>query len=131
MNYILDTHCFLWSAFRPEKLSRRVESIILDIDNEIFVSAVSFWEISLKYAIGKLELEGVEPPDLVEVAEKMGFEVMGLDAVDAASFCRLPLQEHRDPFDRILIWQAINSGKTLVSKEKFLEYKQSGLMVVW
>jgi PIN domain nuclease of toxin-antitoxin system len=128
----MDTHCFLWSAFSPEKLSKSVRSILLDGDNDIFVSAVSFWEISLKYAIGKLELEGVEPSELIDVAESMGFEIVSLGASESASFYRLPVGEYRDPFDRMLIWQAVNSGKVLISKDiKFSEYKQYGLKVIW
>ena len=132
MNYIMDTHCFLWSAFSPEKLSTTARSIILDVNNDIFVSAVSFWEISLKYAIGKLELQGVDPSELLNVAESMGFETIPLGSSEAASFFKLPVGGHRDPFDRMLIWQAVNSGKTLLSKDiKFSEYKQYGLKAVW
>jgi PIN domain nuclease of toxin-antitoxin system len=128
----MDTHCFLWTAFSPEKLSKTVKSIILDGDNDIFVSAVSFWEVSLKYAIGKLELHGVDPAELIDVAESMGFETVSLGASDAASFFRLPVGGHRDPFDRMLIWQALNLGTVLISKDiKFSEYKQYGLKVVW
>ena len=128
----MDTHCFLWSAFSPEKLSKTVRSILLDGDNDIFVSAVSFWEISLKYAIGKLELQGVEPSELIDVAESMGFEIVSLGASESASFYRLPVGGHRDPFDRMLIWQTVNSEKVLISKDvKFSEYKQYGLKVIW
>ena len=62
MNYLLDTHSFLWVLFDDEKLSERSREIIKDPDNDIFVSVITYWEISLKYAIGKLELEGINLP---------------------------------------------------------------------
>ncbi len=132
MNYIIDTHCFLWSAFSPEKLSITAKSLILDPDNDIFVSAISFWEISLKYAIGKLDLEGVDPSELTDVADRMGFNLISLGVSESASFFKLPIVGHRDPFDRMLVWQAINLGKVLISKDaKIYEYEAHGLKVVW
>ena len=53
MRFLLDTHSFLWTLFSPDKLSKRARTSILDPENEVFVTVVSFWEISLKYALGK------------------------------------------------------------------------------
>jgi len=132
MNYIVDTHCFLWSAFSPEKLSKTAKAIILDPGNDIYVSAVTFWEISLKYAIGKLDLDGVDPTELTDVADKMGFELIPLGVSESSSFFNLLMVGHKDPFDRMLVWQAIKSGKVLVSKDtKIYEYEKYGLKVVW
>jgi len=76
----------LWSAFTPRRLSRSAHAAIMDPENNIFVSAVTFWEIALKHALGKITLEAVTPDDLPEVARRMGFDLLRLDADDAASF---------------------------------------------
>lgn len=61
MSYLLDTHCFLWSLFAPGRLSRRVQALIADPSNAVAVSSVTFWEIALKHAMGKLDLERIAP----------------------------------------------------------------------
>lgn len=132
MNYLLDTHTFLWTAMSPEKLSHNARDIILDMTNDILVSVVTFWEVSLKFTIGKLELQGITPEDLPEAATQMGFDLRILTPEDAATFYRLPRLPHKDPFDRMLIWQAIRENLTLVSKDADLNlYQAHGLRLVW
>lgn len=132
MKYLLDTHTMLWSIFSPGSISAKADKIITNPDNVIYVSAVSFWEISLKYNIGKLELRNYTPEDMPVLAEKSGFEVLNLTPEDASSFYRLPKEVHRDPFDRMLIWQAIRNKLTVVSKDsRFKEYESYGLKVSW
>ena len=80
MKYLIDTHIFLWSLFSPEKISRHVAKIIVKSGNRIFVSTISFWEISLKFSLNKLELEGITPDELPEFASKMSFELLSLSA---------------------------------------------------
>ena len=132
MRLLLDTHSFLWAAFCPETLSHRGKEAILDQGNDVLVSVITFWEISLKHALGKLELHDVTPEDLPEAARKMGLEIMPITPSDAASFGRLPREGHRDPFDRMLVWQAINQDCTLVSKDASLQvYGERGLKLLW
>ena len=132
MNYLLDTHAFLWAAFSPRKLSRRAREAIVDPDNEILVSVVTFWEISLKFGLGKIELEGIAPEDLPDVARRMGCEVLDLDAEDAASFHKLPRAGHKDPFARMLVYQAIRRHKRLISRDAALAvYAPQGLELLW
>ena len=69
MNCLLDTHTFLWAAMDPEKLSRRARVTILDAANDIHVSVVTFWEVSLKFALGKIALQGTTPEDLPDVED--------------------------------------------------------------
>lgn len=131
MKYLLDTHIFLWTLFEPEKLRTETAKIIKNPENSIYVSTVTFWEISLKYALGKLELEGVTPEELPVFSDKMNFSVLDLSTEDAATFYKLPRQTHKDPFDRIIIWQAINNKLTLISKEKSIpEYQTFGLSLL-
>ena len=62
---LLDTHCFLWSVIEPRKLSPRLRKFIVDPANQIHLSTISFWEIALKFALGKLDLTGCTPDELV------------------------------------------------------------------
>jgi PIN domain nuclease of toxin-antitoxin system len=132
MNYLIDTHTFLWAVFDPDRLGSTAGTILQDPDHIIHVSAVSFWEISLKYAIGKLELLNILPDQFPEVAKQMEFEILNLTSQAAATFYRLTKVGHQDPFDRMIIWQAIQQKMALISKDKqFKHYKEIGLKVVW
>ncbi len=132
MNLLLDTHVFLWSLFTPEKLSEAITRKKKSPKNDVAVSVVTFWEISLKFALGKLELIGVKPEDLPDFADQMNLETLPITAAEASSFHRLPRLSHKDPFDRIIIWQAIQREMTLVSKDRdFKSYRQFGLRTLW
>lgn len=132
MNYLLDSHTFLWAAFSPDKLSTKVRNEIRSAENQVSVSSVSFWEISLKYTLGKIELSNCTPADMPGIATQMGIEIIQLGAQETASFYQLPKVAHKDPFDRMIIWQAINQQRVLVSKDaNFPEYRQFGLKVLW
>lgn len=128
MNYLIDTHIFLWSLFTPEKMSRSAAGILKDPGNRILVSTITFWEIALKYSLNKLKLKGVKPDELPEYANTMSFDILGLSTEDAASFYHLPRMSHKDPFDRMIIWQAIREKMVLISKDsKISAYEQFGL----
>ena len=128
MDYLLDTHIFLWAAMTPGKLNDSTRLILEDDANTIYVSVITFWELSLKFGIGKLELQGILPDAFPAAAESMGFSVLPMNQEHAASFYSLPRENHKDPFDRMLIWQAINQGITLISKDSaFSDYCDLGL----
>ncbi|HEU0186898.1 MAG TPA: type II toxin-antitoxin system VapC family toxin [Gallionellaceae bacterium] len=132
MIYLLDTHAFLWAAFSPGKLSSKVKSEIRSAENGVCVSTITFWEISLKFALGKIELSNCTPDHMPQIAEQMGFEIIQPSAQETASFYQLPKVAHKDPFDRMIIWQAIQQQLPLVSKDaNFPEYKKFGLQVLW
>ena len=132
MNYLLDTHVFLWTLFNDELLSKNAVSIISNPENTVLVSVISFWEISLKYNAGKLSLEGVLPDELPAYAEKAGLEIMNVTPAEVSSFYKLPILKHKDPFDRLLVWQCINNNICLISKDSDLaEYKNYGLQIMW
>jgi PIN domain nuclease of toxin-antitoxin system len=132
MTYLLDTHTFLFCAFDSLKLGKKARQLILNRENSISVSVVSFWEISLKFSLGKLSLTNISPEEMPRICEEMGFEILELSALDAASFCELQRLQHKDPFDRMLIWQAIRRKLTLISKDvSFKEYEGLGLKVVY
>jgi PIN domain nuclease of toxin-antitoxin system len=101
--------------------------------NEIAISAVSLWETALKYSVGKLIIESFDIREIPKYCKKMGFELIPLDPVDALNSLQLPLKEnHKDQFDRMLIYQCIQNKYTLVSKDSRLKlYKDDGLNYIW
>jgi PIN domain nuclease of toxin-antitoxin system len=132
MNYLLDTHAFIWALTYKSKLSLLVQQIIENADNNIFVSSITFWEISLKSSIGKLKLEGVLPDALPKLALQTGFQLIELLPNESSSYHNLNLQIHKDPFDRMLIWQAIQRDLILVSKDEHIhQYQSVGLRILW
>jgi PIN domain nuclease of toxin-antitoxin system len=133
MKLLLDTHALIWSIVAPELLSENARAAITDPSHQVAASAVSFWEIAIKSALGKLTLTGTSPQGLVEAAQDQGFELLPLDAQLAASVAELPLApQHRDPFDRMLVWQAIRLGHTLVSRDRrIIQSGADGLRVLW
>jgi PIN domain nuclease of toxin-antitoxin system len=132
MIFLIDTHTFLWSILDPDRLGTKARDILQKTDNRIFVSVISFWEISLKVALGKMSLINLLPEQLLESANQLDFETLPLSTSEAATFYKLPKIGHKDPFDRLIIWQAIQNKMPLISKDKsFKEYKVSGLKLIW
>jgi PIN domain nuclease of toxin-antitoxin system len=130
--FLVDTHILLWALFEPEKLSPTARQLLSDMDNPVHVSAISLWEIFLKYALGKLHLEDCNPEQLLDAAVKMGVAPLPLAVDEAASFHQLPKLTHKDPFDRMLVRQAIFRGLTLISRDSALvEYRKFGLELVF
>lgn len=131
MNYLVDTHIFLWSLFSSRKISKKLKVILLNPEVIKYVSAITFWEISLKFKLGKIELSGILPDRLPGLAQEVGFEILNLDADTASSFFKLPKLKNKDPFDRMLAWQAIKHNYHLMTKDPdFAHYKDYGLKVV-
>jgi len=130
MKYLLDTHYLIWTLTDTKKISKKIVNVITDPGNEIAVSVISFWEISLKSSIGKLTITGFSPEDLPSACLQMGFTIMPISAEDASKYHHLLASHHRDPFDRMLIWQAINNNYTLISADKTIrKYITEGLLM--
>ena len=124
---LLDTCTFLWLA-GGSSLSPAAAAAVRDPSHDVYLSAASVWEIVTKYRAGKLPLP--EPPDQLVAAERdlRGIEALPFD--DAAAFqgMRLP-QLHRDPFDRMLIAQAIALGLAIVTPDPLIT--QYPVRVIW
>jgi len=132
MRLLLDTHTFLWSYSDIGKIPHLAKERIEEPDNEVFVSSISFWEISLKISIGKLKPKGRHPSELVEVARSLGMIPIPLTPQESATYGDLTESTHFDPFDRMLIWQAICRGLTLVSGDReFRRFEKDGLRILW
>ena len=132
MKYLLDTHVFLWATSQPKLLPAIVAATITDLNNDVFVGSVTFWEIAIKVRAGKLDIGKNKPGDLPFRAVDMGFILMGLSPEETATMGQLAEDTHFDPFDRMLIWQAIQRDLTLISSDpEFAKFKKDGLKLLW
>lgn len=112
MRVLLDTHALLWSLSGDPQLSTTARSIIEDLENEVFVSSVSAWEIAIKRALGKLEA----PTELGAAVIDAGLLPRLLRFEDCERLDQLP-PLHRDPFDRMLVAQALVDGMPIVTRD--------------
>ncbi len=119
MRLLLDTHAFLWILWDDPKLSARARAAFVDPDNTVFLSAVSAWEITVKHGLGKLPLPD-DPERLVpEARERLRIQPLALEEAAVLAVNRLP-DVHRDPFDRMLVCQAIAHGLTIVTDDHLI-----------
>lgn len=130
MNILIDTHIFLWALFSPQKLSSEIQEALIKADR-VWVSSISFWEVSLKFGLGKLELKGLSPEDLPKAAQISGFKILECDAQLFASSHQLENIGHKDPFDRLIIHTAIQNQLILISEDTaFADYIPLGLKLL-
>lgn len=115
MTLLLDTQLFLWVTLDSKKLSRTARKLMADAD-AILISAVSITEAAIKASIGKLS---ANPDELVSMIARSGFRELPLTATHGALLAKLPAI-HRDPFDRLLIAQALCEGHKLVTADELL-----------
>jgi PIN domain nuclease of toxin-antitoxin system len=117
--FLLDTHVFLWLIQGDPQLSDRVRAIIADDDNQLNFSVVSIWEIAIKLNIGKLKIEhSIE--DIYQLLAQLKIEILPIQRSDLDRYLKLPLH-HRDPFDRLIIAQAIDRELILISADGSFE----------
>jgi PIN domain nuclease of toxin-antitoxin system len=132
VSYLVDTHIFLWSIISPKKISQKIRKILNDPESTKYISVLSFWEISLKFSLDKIDLVGILPEELPDIAKKANFDIIDLDSQTASSYYKLPKSKNKDPFDRMLAWQAIREDFHLLTKDQdFADYKNHGLKIVW
>ena len=112
MNLLLDTHALLWWLDDNPTLSVEAREAIVDGRNIVFVSAVVIWEVRIKQALGKLQL----PSNFREVLDSQAFDELPLTVDHAHRLAELP-PHHRDPFDRMLVAQAIDERLTIVTRD--------------
>ena len=128
MRVLLDTHAFIWWVNGSERLPRRARRAIDNDSNVIFVSAASAWEIATKYHRGRLDEAGAMAPDIAGVIAGQNFEELPITVEDAARAGALP-GPHRDPFDRMLIAQALSRNLVLISNESIFD--RYGIRRLW
>ena len=125
---MLDTHALIWWLTDDERLPRLTYREIADEGNDKLVSAASVWEIAIKYRAGKLEEAGRLVLDMPGVIEGQGFEELPITVDDGVRAGMLP-GYHRDPFDRMLIAQALARNLVLVSGESLFD--RYGVRRLW
>lgn len=120
MNLLLDTHTFLWFIAGSENLSPKARKLIEDDANRVFLSAASLWEIAIKVSLGKLALS--EPFETLIPAqlEMNSIEMLGISVSHTSQVASLPFH-HRDPFDRLLVAQALTEEIPIVSADEALD----------
>jgi PIN domain nuclease of toxin-antitoxin system len=127
MRLLMDTHALLWWVADDARLPSRIDPLLNDPANEVFVSAASAWEIAIKTRSGKLD-PGPLRQDLTAEIERQGFQPLPILLVHAERAGALP-PHHSDPFDRMLVAQAQAENLRLVSKERLFD--RYGVVRVW
>ena len=125
MKLLLDTHVLLWALYDSGKLSPAAKKAIAS--SVCFVSVASLWELSIKHSLGKLNLEQ-SVVEIAEICEKNHITLLGIMPEHCRRTEELPFI-HRDPFDRLLIAQALEEELALVSKDQYAP--QYGVRTVW
>ena len=113
MNLLLDSHVLLWWLGDDPTLGSQSRQVIADIDNMVFVSAASIWEIAIKQSLNKLRL----PDDFQQVLANEPFQLLDVSSRHAFALKDLPLL-HRDPFDRMLIAQCLVEKLTFLTRDE-------------
>jgi PIN domain nuclease of toxin-antitoxin system len=119
MKLLLDTCTFLWALSEPPQLSARAADLFRNPDTELFLSAASAWEIAVKHASGKLMLPERPERFVPNRREERGIAPLAIDEESALHASKLP-QLHRDPFDRLLVSQAIVHGLTILTPDPII-----------
>jgi len=118
LKLLLDTHIFLWLLFSPEKLNEKIKSVYKNQANEIYLSLVSIWEIQLKTQLGKLHLD-IDLEIIIDNNIHSGFiKLLPINLSHVLALKDLPFH-HKDPFDRLIIAQAIQENLTIISVDSY------------
>lgn len=120
MRCLLDTHVFLWWVNEDRRLPEHVRSVIEDNENDIYFSAVSAWEIAIKAHLGRIELKVDPQLFITNQLEANRFRQLSIDIRHALGVFALP-PVHRDPFDRLLVAQAIIENLVVLSQDSFIK----------
>ena len=128
MRLLLDTHAFLWWVINDRRLSQASRQMIADDNNDVLVSAASAWEITTKHRTGKLPDADPVADNMIESIAREGFEELPVTVAEAARAGALP-GPLRDPFDRMLIAQALSRSLVLVSNDPLFD--RYGVRRLW
>jgi PIN domain nuclease of toxin-antitoxin system len=128
MKILLDTCTFLWIVSDAPELTEAGKTVFSDPDNDVYLSSVSAWEILVKYLLGKLSISGSPECFIREQREQHDIDTLPLDEVSALHLPVLP-KLHRDPFDRMLVCQAIEHNLTILTPDPMII--QYPIKVIW
>jgi PIN domain nuclease of toxin-antitoxin system len=119
MNLLLDTHAFLWLVTGDDRLSETARKTFLNQENSLFFSAASYWEICIKMSIGKISLKTGWFKTIQNEMEINAIQWLPIEMTHCVKVAKLPFH-HRDPFDRMLVAQAITEKMKLLSRDSRL-----------
>lgn len=119
MKFVVDTHILIWFLEDSEKLDRGIKELLLDTQNQIFVSQASLWEMAIKISLGKLKIPMLLE-ELLFHMERVGWSVLSIKNADILKLLTLPYV-HSDPFDRIIVCQCKRYGYGLITHDKAFE----------
>ena len=125
--FLIDTHVFLWAIKEPARLSRQIANLLTADASKAVLSVASLWEIALKVRAGKLGMPD-ESDFFVRQAESLGLEMLPIQVRHVNRVFQLP-DHHRDPFDRLLIAQALVEGLPMVTIDP--AFRRYGVKVIW
>ena len=128
MKYLLDTEVWLWSLADPDRIDPEARQLIAEGQEELYLSAASSWEISIKSALGKLRLPLPPARFVPETLAAQGIRPLSITHAHALGVSELPLH-HKDPFDRLLIAQALAEGMTILTADR--SFARYGVDVFW
>jgi PIN domain nuclease of toxin-antitoxin system len=118
MNLLIDTHLILWAAGDPDQLSNEARQLLIDDANELYFSAASLWEVTIKRTLGRSDFQ-IDPRRLWRLLPVNGYRELAITGEHAIAVETLPLL-HKDPFDRLLLAQARVEGMTLLTVDRQL-----------
>jgi PIN domain nuclease of toxin-antitoxin system len=126
---LLDTHVAIWMTNTPERVPERIRDLVMDGHNEAAVSAASIWEIAIKHALGRSDAPPLSGYDAIAEFQSAGFSLLNVTPAHAAFVERLPFL-HADPFDRLMLAQAVLENMQLVTYDSQLSRYDVGL-ITW
>ena len=127
MNLLIDTHAVIWFITEDDQLPVKVKKLIENPENICFVSIASLWEIGIKYALGKLDLNA-DLEKIFELINQSGLTILPITTTHILASTKLDFH-HRDPFDRLIIAQAQSEELPLISKDK--QFKSYNIKLIW
>jgi PIN domain nuclease of toxin-antitoxin system len=120
LRFLIDTHFFLWFVLNDAKLGTKARALIVDPQNEVLISPATFWEIAIKVSIGKFSLPEAFGAFVEDQIQQNDFEILPITVAHADAVASLPFH-HRDPFDRLLIAQAIVERIPILSADSMFD----------
>ncbi len=127
MDLLIDTHAFIWFMNGDNQLSTTVKDLIVDTSNKCFLSIASVWEIAIKSSLNKLDLRG-DFDQIAQFLNENDIELLPITFAHVQELVRLNFY-HRDPFDRIIIAQAIIENLAIATKDSI--FKKYGVDIIW
>jgi PIN domain nuclease of toxin-antitoxin system len=132
MEYLIDTHVCIWAISDKEKLSATVKAILEDVEVRILVSQASLYEIAVKLSIGKFSGFEVSFTEFIESVYSAGFEILPFKIEHLVAYTNFNFPEnHRDPFDRLLIATSFFEKTSFITKDEKFESYQDRVKILW